>query len=520
MSALPDRFFRFIAPALLRVASVLVPSNLRAEWLREWLAELWHVRQSCEAAHSITAAGQREILAFALGAFPDAFYLRLQAFHSESPFTSAQQSPQRCVFFLAALLATWFALALLLPGVRAVRSLAPAGFRPDIVLIRYADAEDNLTPAISSTQFHAWNDRKQQYFDGFAFYRSTTETVQREAESAPAALQAHWQIGQASPNLLALLGVPVRFQKSAAGPDAQIPSLILSEFLWKREFGADPAVAGTIVRISGRRARIAGVAPDGSWGLPGNIGAWLLQPDSQAAPTGPGFLLARLTPAGVAQIWAGRVPITVYSPNFIEYDLVGLSLGNDGPDPWSIFLFTLFLALISLPATTSVSLDELAIYPQDHSQTPSISRKLYRWVFLATKIALILPIVYFASLDLAYACTGFDANTAIYIHLIASFTLCLGGLNWTVRDQRHRCPVCLRRVAHPAQVGQPSRTFLAWNGTELMCMGGHTLLHVPGLPTSWFSTQRWLYLDSSWSFLFPDSPSGLKKELTSTLPAH
>jgi hypothetical protein len=65
-------------------------------------------------------------------------------------------------------------------------------------------------------------------------------------------------------------------------------------------------------------------------------------------------------------------------------------------------------------------------------------------------------------------------------------------------------------VEHPAQVGQASRTFLAWNGTELMCMDGHTLLHVPGMPTSWFSVQRWLYLDTSWEFLFAGSGAGMK----------
>ncbi len=42
---------------------------------------------------------------------------------------------------------------------------------------------------------------------------------------------------------------------------------------------------------------------------------------------------------------------------------------------------------------------------------------------------------------------------------------------------------------HPARVGQPSRSFLAWNGTELICVDGHGLLHVPEMPTSWFSTQ-------------------------------
>jgi hypothetical protein len=86
--------------------------------------------------------------------------------------------------------------------------------------------------------------------------------------------------------------------------------------------------------------------------------------------------------------------------------------------------------------------------------------------------------------------------------LIASFVISLLGMGWALFDQRQRCPVCLRRVTHPAQVGSVSRMFLAWSGTELICAGGHTLLHVPGLPTSWFGTQRWMFLDSSWEFLF------------------
>jgi hypothetical protein len=45
-------------------------------------------------------------------------------------------------------------------------------------------------------------------------------------------------------------------------------------------------------------------------------------------------------------------------------------------------------------------------------------------------------------------------------------------------------------MAHPVEVGHPSQTFLAWNGTELVCERGHTLLHIPEIPTSWFDTQR------------------------------
>jgi hypothetical protein len=42
----------------------------------------------------------------------------------------------------------------------------------------------------------------------------------------------------------------------------------------------------------------------------------------------------------------------------------------------------------------------------------------------------------------------------------------------------------------------------------MMCVGGHTLLHIPALPTSWFDAQRWLYLDTSWEFLFVGSGVG------------
>jgi hypothetical protein len=128
--------------------------------------------------------------------------------------------------------------------------------------------------------------------------------------------------------------------------------------------------------------------------------------------------------------------------------------------------------------------------------------RIRRWLFLASKLALILPIVYFASLDLAHASTYTNPITAQYIQIVSSFCICLFALRWSLRDQRERCPVCLGKLTHPARVGQFSRNFLAWNGTELICIGGHGLLHVPDIETSWFSTQRWLYLDPSWEVLF------------------
>ena len=117
-------------------------------------------------------------------------------------------------------------------------------------------------------------------------------------------------------------------------------------------------------------------------------------------------------------------------------------------------------------------------------------------------LGLVLLVVYCTSMDLAFADPRLTVHGAQYVQLLSTFALCLWGMRWALRDQRQRCPVCLSKLSHPARVGQPSWSFLAWNGTELICAGGHGLMHVPELETSWFRTQRWLALDGSWQVLF------------------
>jgi hypothetical protein len=197
-------------------------------------------------------------------------------------------------------------------------------------------------------------------------------------------------------------------------------------------------------------------------------------------------------------MYGGRLHINAFVPDDPDADLWGVSFDERTRGPWTIFRFAVFLAFLALPAITSVSLGESSF----SSHRPSWTKNLNRWMFMIAKIALLLSIAYFASLDLSYWNASAYSALSEYAQLASSFFICLFGMRWVLLDQRERCPVCLRRVTHPAQVGQASRTFLAWNGTELICTSGHTLLHVPGLPTSWFGTQRWLYLDTSWRFLF------------------
>jgi hypothetical protein len=391
-------------------------------------------------------------------------------------------------------------LARFVPGVRAEADSSRYHVNPGLILVQAAHSGDDLTPSISADLFRNWKATRQHYFDQFAFYRTARETA-----SISSTHVARWRVTYASLNLFSLLGLEIRFAPAAWEDDRNVPSIILSHETWTRDFGANPHIAGVLIRFGNRMARVAGVLPYGSWRLPGRPDAWILEPDALLASDVPdsslGYLLAHLTPRGESEMLSDRVPICRHDADSNDLELCAVSFANRLQDPWGIYRFALILALLALPAVTSVTLGE----SNYSAHRPPRKRTLMRWAFLGAKFALIASIAYFASLDLSYWRASSYSPLAEFFQLAWSFSICLFGFRWALSDQRQRCPVCLHRVTHPAQVGLASRTFLGWNGTEMMCMGGHTLLHVPSLPTSWFSGQRWLYLDTSWDFLFADS---------------
>ena len=503
-----DWAHRLLHFGLLRSASLMVPGTHREEWLREWRGELWHVQQACKPMDAVSGRGEREVTAFCLGAFQDAISFKPASAQRKILSIEMEGTASRCLLVLGAILVASYTVSLLLPGVRAEQSLWPRRVNPNLVLIQEDGYNNGSSPTISPTQFRSWSGRRQKYFDGFAFYTVTRETLGPGLESAglqkvPAS-NAAWRVARASSNFFVLLGLPVEFAEPAVMAGGDLPKVMLSETVWKREFSADPHVAGSTVRFGPRVVRIAGVAADGSLGLPGRVDAWMLDSDADKESGGAGYVVAHLTAIGAAAMWASCVHITANEPDESQDDLMGVSLEEWRPAPRTLYLFAVFLALLSVPAVTSVSLGEYSPNPLRISWT----RRLCLWSFLCAKILLLLPIVYFLSLDLAYGLTTIGRERASLLQLFSSFAIFLAGMWWVLKDQRQRCPVCIRCVAHPAQVGQASRTFLDWNGTEMMCMSGHTLLHVPCVPTSWFSTQRWLYLDPSWRFLFASSGAG------------
>jgi hypothetical protein len=395
------------------------------------------------------------------------------------------------MLLLAALVAISCGIGLLLPGVSAILHAPHYRDARNLMLIRDASSADESTPTISTAQYQVWKLRRQQLFDRFAYYR-----LSRESVSDASHIHAAKGIAIASSNLFTLLGLPIQSASDKIRGD--MPRLILSYPMWKNEFGGDPRIAGRVIRVGQQDAVIGGVAPSESWRLPGKVDAWLLEPESQNIPEGMGFVVAHLKSSPLHDQWGPNWHMSAPKPDHSLDDFVCTSLKERTRSPGDIFLFAVFLACLALPATTSLPLGEYRV----SSRKLPWSKRLRRWCFLGSKLTLLLPIVYFVSLDLAHFRATVDPVTSEYIQLVSVFSICLFGLRWSLRDQRQRCPVCLGKLTHPARVGQPSRTFLAWNGTELICVVGHGLLHVPEMPTSWFSTQRWLYLDPSWEILF------------------
>jgi len=105
--------------AILRGAAWLVPGDQRAEWLAEWRAELWYVRER---------SNRKDAMAFCLGAFPDALWLRRNSPPGRK--AGALDSPVVCILSLGALAAASLFFALRLPGAR------------EMILPSYPDAEN------------------------------------------------------------------------------------------------------------------------------------------------------------------------------------------------------------------------------------------------------------------------------------------------------------------------------------------------------------------------------------------
>lgn len=482
------------ARCMVATAALLVPRCQRDDWKREWKAELWHV---CNSGIASRGASRREIFSFTAGSFPDAWYIRRDGHLAQHSFTLQRPSAIRC----AALLAGWALAGLivcaLLPGARRALLAACCSTGKDLVTVSAGGFAGTQFPTIRLGTYREWQSETRDLFSGIAYYRVATKRVHVSGYQA-----ARMTLAMGTPNLLEFLNVgrpQFGGQKSGAAGEAQ---LFLTRTAWQHMDKSQSEVSSHTTKVAGETVELAGILADDDWRLPGGAQGILLETAEvlRVVPENTrGFVIASMRHTETGRLrrgWAYIIDRTGTSEN--GYTCIRLSYLDN--EPVSVFLLALLLAVIALPATTPLQLGE---YPRT-SCSLSVMTNLRRWSFLAVKFLLATTSIGLWSVALAYGLSRVSLSTSIYLQLTIGFPALLFAFRWILHDQRNRCPHCLRLLSSPARVGQPSHNFLSWNGTELICTVGHGLLHIPELPTSWCSTQRWLSLDSSWLCLFQE----------------
>jgi hypothetical protein len=222
------------------------------------------------------------------------------------------------------------------------------------------------------------------------------------------------------------------------------------------------------------------------------------------------FWMNRNSPAPIVRRW-----FTLESPvkcvmflaglaalsSLLAFGEVGTEIRQGGYQDF--LLGFLCWGLMSLPFLLPVRPLRLGEYPVNR-YAPRAPLRLLRWVFLTVKMALVMFIAFMALCWLLALAAPLPARSPI--GALGSVAVLLGqffGFRWALMEQRERCPVCLRLLSNPTRIGDASQSFLGWYGTELVCSHGHGFLYVPGTSTSWYGTQRWQYLDPTWSNLLP-----------------
>lgn len=480
----------FVARLNVRAASFLIPSSDRTDWTAEWFAEIHHLCHGEEDTGPFT---------FSIGAFHDAFWIRCDLLRAY-PLSGLQSgSAARCLLLLGSAMFAALLVGLALPGTR--NTLLPVPYRrsANLVVISSDGYAGTESPSIRFSDYKEWTTNTGALFSQIAFYRPTIKGVHLAHH-----LAARLAVAQATPNLFQLLNL--RFSGSAEDESGSSRSrLFLSRDAWHAFYRGDPTLVGRTAEIDGRPVLIAGILPNDDWRLPGRIDAVLLDDPSFLATlpsTTRGFVIARIRSSAFPAPRGGeRIMVEMRDGVALHFDCI--TLGRLLGQPSLVFLFSLLLASLALPATTALPLGD---YPRRHGRLPAMLNAR-RWLFLVAKFALVTLTINLCSTDVAYGLHAKDPIAALYTQILIAFPALLLSFRWILQDQRRRCPECLRLLSNPARVGQASCNFLSWNGTELFCSRGHGFLHIPELPTSWFSTQRWLCLDSSWLCLFPENRS-------------
>jgi hypothetical protein len=474
-----------LARCLIRAAAWIVPSRSRADWQREWMAELHYARRTLREEGRELGLGSR-LIGFALGAFQDAAWHRTHTWsgeHIERTVARGTESASFCLFAIGMILAVITVTSGFLPRTRAALLRLPYTDPDRIATVAQGDTTLAVRSGIRDEWVRWWR-TDSHLIEGAATYFWSDKTVDRRST----------RVATVSPDFFSLLGARTAEKRRFASNSFENCSdcVVLSYDFWRKAYdGKAPAS----ILVDGTRFRVIAVLNKEFWFLTRRIGVWEIRLDTvnHNAKTG---VVIRLRPDVTdAQARAELVSIVqAQGVNPWSSLIVISSLSTRVRAVFWSFALALVLAIGTILPAVRVNF------------APRSTGGAVRALFFCSKTGLLLVAVLLAGLEFTRAPSitmlgGTDLATepfSTWLFLLG----CMGTLTWSIYDQRHRCRVCLRRFGLAAQVGCRGCVFLSWAGTEMVCLEGHGMLRVPERVSSWQRPDQWMSLDDSLVELF------------------
>jgi hypothetical protein len=467
----------FESRLLLAAASRLVPGELRADWLREWEAEVWWWLNSQPKARSM---GTRlRLMAHCRGAFADARCLRGE---QGRPGRGAAwlRTPSGCLAALVLLLGVAIAASGGLRGTReALRGAAFPGGGRLAILAQYGPFM-GWRAGVPAARMDYWN-AQSLTLDGAALFIPYRSAVATGGWSAPDALAA-----SVGPRFFSVLGVRAASGRVFTPEDAGRCDgcAVVSYDLWLRS-------GGRAISMNGQALRVIGTLPRGFRFPEVEAVVWTLT-DPQS------HVLAK----AVCRLKPGVTPQAAQDE---LRDLVARARGGMGGTSGAWVTVTPLETLVAGPIKTVIAVWLGLVMAAALFALAGRRRGLRYRAFWAAKAALSLTVLLFAGIEFGGHLLRAEPGDTLLGAGAFSLWLALAApgfaLWWSWADQRTRCRICLTRLTMPAATGYGARMLFETSGTELLCPKGHGRLLVSGGATR---HSEWAPLDDTWRDLFAE----------------
>ncbi|MGE5814433.1 MAG: ABC transporter permease [Acidobacteriota bacterium] len=301
------------ARLLVRGAALVAPRAARSEFRAEWLAELhWSAADIDDGRRP--AAASRELVRRALGAFVHALWLRKEQWSLDMLWQDLKYAVRVLRGRPSFTLVAGLTLAL---GIGANTAIFSLVYGVLLKPLPFHDP-DRLVQLWETNQLRDWTDataspanlldwrRRNRVFEGIAFYPGMDDRTPMflngnlaDPNGEPERLRGL----EVSANFFDVLGVAPSPGRPFT-PRDELPGqnrvVILSDALWRGQFGGDPKIVGRDIRINTRAYRVIGVMPAGFRFPSPQVDLWMpfVMDEDTAALRRPHFLrpVARLKP--------------------------------------------------------------------------------------------------------------------------------------------------------------------------------------------------------------------------------